>query len=221
MDIPWDRIFLAFYIVSISLVTISFMASPFFTRFSRSIFLITEKGIRMSSGSRAFFEPWTRIQVYWLSQHEQFPELTMVILQLKKWKRTLILPEDEQADKIIETISERIPKVDPKEPVDKPRTSLTTLQYIYLSILTLVYSFFFTYVIVETRSRSVQLAFIYLALLLGPGTLGSIHMFGFKFFKDKGIKEATILFNLIACGIIFLLPNLYLYYLICKQIEGG
>jgi len=221
IDIPWDRIFLVFYIVSILFVTIPSMTSPFFTRFSRTIFLITEKGIRMSCGSKMFFEPWARIKGYWLSQHEQFPELTMVILQLKKWKRTLILPEDEQADKIIGTISQRIPKVDPKEPVDRPRTSLTKLQYIYLVILTLVCSIFFTYVILKTGSRNVQLAFVLLALLLGPGTLGSIHMFGLKFFKDNGIKEAAVIFNLIASGIIFLLPILYLYYHLCNQIEGA
>ncbi|HIJ71604.1 MAG TPA: hypothetical protein HPP87_09620 [Planctomycetes bacterium] len=221
LDIPWDKIFIIFYIVSISFVTIMFVVDSFLARFFRTNFLITEKGIRISSGQNVFFVPWARIQGYWLSQHEQFPELTMLILHTKKWKRTLILPEDEQADKITETISERTPKVEPKEPVEKPRTSLTKLQYIYLVTLTMVYSVFLTYVIVETGSRSVQLAFIYLALLLGPGTLGSIHMFGFKCFKDKGIKEATILFNLIACGIIFLLPMLYLYYRYCKIIEGG
>ena len=184
-------------------MTIPSMTSPFFTRFSRTIFLITEKGIRMSCGLKMFFEPWARIKGYWLSQHEQFPELTMVTLQLKKWKRTLILPEDEQADKIIGTISQRIPKVDLKEPVDRPRTSLTKLQYIYLVILTLVYLIFFTYVILKTGSRNVQLAFVLLALLLGPGTLGSIHMFGKKSFKDNGIKEAAVISILLLLGLFF------------------
>ena len=173
----------------------------------------------MSSGSKVLFEPWARIQGYWFSQHEQFPELTVINLQTKKMKRTLVLPEDEQADKIIETISQRVPKIAPEETAQTIK--LTKLQYIYFGILSVAYTILFVYFMMTSGSKLLFAASFYITMVVGPGTVGLVHLYGKFWKKDRRLMLYAFSFNMATSMLIILFSVLAMYYRFCKQIEGG
>ena len=220
IGIPLDKVLLKFYFGSIIAVTLFFLLSPLFIRFSRTTYLITDKGFyRLSASNRVVLTTWDLAEGYWLSQHEQFPELTILNIQSKNRTSTMILPENEKANELIEAINQRVPDIAPEETTQTIK--LTKLQYIYLGILSVAYTILFVYFMMTSGSKLLFTASFCITMVVGPGTVGLVHLYGKFWKKDRFLIIYAFSFNMATSMLIMLLSALAMYYRLCKQIEGG
>ena len=216
IDIDWEKMFIIVFIYAAVSTVILFIVMPLSLRYSKAIYKITEDGIH--SGTSSWKLKWSQIEGYSVSKEKIFPDLIFVSLKNRGKLRSIVLPEGQQADDILETISQRLPEIEPEKHLV---INLTKLQHIYLTTLTFLYSFMCVYVLMRYGNRYVVLAIMCITLYFGPGTIGLIHLHEKFWKKDKRLKGFAITYNFIAFILTALLGFLIMYYRICKQIEGG
>lgn len=213
LDVNWENIFLAMFFGSLILSCIPFLL-PLETRYSKRSLAISNKGISRDN----FSMYWKRIKGYWVSQDEHIIELKVVKIIYSNRIFTFVLPEDVTAQNIIiETLEQNTPYVDLP---DRPEIiKLSKRQVLYFSILTFIYSLLVTFLIVKTRNIVFFIVALWLSVFLGPGTIGCLHVFGKKYWKNHSIKKSAGMFNITPIFIIILLIILFEFYRLSKQAQ--
>lgn len=220
IDTIWDNIFMKIipcsfiFIVGLSIIGAIQSILDFTT------YQISEKGIR-SSGSPNWFLKWPKIQGYWTELSKKNDDICFIVFLSGKRRRFLPLPQDKElSEQIIQTVSQRISQI---TPVDNPgRYTLSNVQFVFLIILTLVYSYAWAYasspygLIFNLRLQpSTKTILMFSVLIFGPGSLGLAILAKGKWSEfRKGILCAFI-FNYFAFVLmmVFLILIAAKYYL--------
>lgn len=219
LDINWERIFITVFVAAVLMSSFFFILAPLIIRYSTPKYQITEKNISRSDLLNQWNIPFSKIDSFWLYTNEEFPDLISVRINSKKLPpKSFLLPKDETAQQIIETLNQYILQIEP--PATEKRDVLNTSPktFVYYWIFTAIYSALAAYYIAE-YGKVAYLVIIFSTLIIGPGTFCSIHLKGIRFYKDKQTYGLAYVFNFIAMITILLLFFLIKFYQLSKQIQ--
>ncbi len=182
-----------------------------------SKYQISDKGIRLNSSLHL----WKRIVGFYHKPHDEYPDITVLFIFMKfpfaKCNLTKIyIGEDDPADNIIETLSQRLPLLQDPD-IALKETRLSIQQHAAMWCLVVVYalvlvslSFFFMDSLGKDNGHFILPAWMLCILLCGPGRL--CHLLFFRKNKlttpihKRYAEEHAALYNL--ATLIALLPSI-------------
>lgn len=218
MEFPWFRLFRNAFIVCAALASVLYLIMIVATRYLTCTYKVKDNGISfMSGGGGRWAVRWKRIEAYSISQHDDLPQVTMVMLHLSKTIGSIPLPEGDESRRIIETIDSRVPLVDvPQYLLERPH--LSRGQWLYISLLMLGYLGLVALFPAYVRYAPWLGALLVLGpMFFGPGTLGFLTLFGKRCFKNIHFKRYAIAINLITLVLIILLLFILGLYLLSRE----
>jgi hypothetical protein len=165
-------------------------------RFFRVKYKIDEKKIVKSVITESKFIYWKDVTAYSVSEEEQFPGVIFIKIYPKRMRKmALCLPKGEFSEQVIKTFSERCSLAAESRFTSPRGTILTDLEYLYLLVLSFVYSIIAAYLVFLYKIKH-QLILLLIIVAFGPGTLGCLFLYGMKIVKEKNIKVYALIFNL-------------------------
>jgi hypothetical protein len=216
-DEMWDNIFLKFIPGSFGIIVLIVVGGAIQCAFDFATYQLSERGVR-SSDSPHWFLQWSKIQGFWIEPSEKHEEIYFTVFLAGKRRRRIPLPQDKElCEHILQTLSQRIPKI---QPVDEPpRYSLSDLQWIFMALFTLVYSYTLAYIclpyvsiINRERAEWLYLLVMLLLCILGPGTFGLAILVKGRWSEFKNRIHSVLIFN-------FMAFNLFIFLLVLMDLR--
>ena len=194
------------FLCAIAFALFGFILLPFLQRFSKVVYKFTYKDVRIE-GERRWTKTWEDLDGYSLSNHDKVPDIKVLTLYHNKGKMHLYLPDDiNNQGIIIAVIKERIPEMEAAEPFE--RVELTSRQYYFLMIFSLIYSLAISFLFVGFVSNSLFVFAFIVPLFLGPGTIGVLVLYGHRTKKKKELWAYAYAFNVLSSCLIMLFSSL-------------
>jgi hypothetical protein len=217
VGISFTKALIGVFIFACLMVLYVYVLGPLIVSHSKYRYKISESGVAADS-PRFWFVGWKKIQGYSLSQHSELPEVMVIMIRTQGLTKSLYLPEGEVADAIIATFAGRVPLI---ENTTEPGQTfeLTKLQWAYLYLVTITYAIFGAYFLVLTNLRKVPHFVFFVPIVLGPGSLALLSLFGKRLLKDNFLKVYALAFNVLGVSLIMLLSALLLFYQFSKEMS--
>lgn len=139
---------------------------------------------------------WQEIRGYSYLEREAFPNVISIKLHGKGTKNKILsMPEGDMSEGVIRTVGERCAFLS-QENIKRPIKFIPTKsEQVYALIVTLVYSGIAGY-LVHKQLLGFSLAHtLLLTLIVGPGTLACLLLYGGRTVRDKGTRAFALLFN--------------------------
>lgn len=211
------NMFLKEWLFGIGLMFFCYFIFPWICIFDRTRYRITAKFVSTGGGQLK----WHDLKGYVLSESQTIPGQKDLTFLTDGRPRTIHLPNDDLANQIIQYVAGRLP-VFQSIPASNCPVTLTFLQRCCFIFCTVLYSggiafysaFGRWHPFLRDESYFGLVLFLALILLLGPGTICSIGMFGWSFFKNKQSIGRALFLNVLGFflsmwfGIILLLWQL-------------
>jgi hypothetical protein len=227
-DIPFNLLsaFLRVWLSGIGLLVFCYFLGPWLFIFQRTCYRITTERIRIGSGEHLRILKWQDLTGYILSESQTVPGQRDITLLTDGRPRIIHLPEDGLAEQIIQYIAGQLPVFQSIPPSTYP-AQLTFLQKCCFVFCTILYSGAVAYCIIfnrelffpKNRNEFVSLLFLVMILFFGPGTICSVGMFGWSFFKNKQNRGRALFFNVLGLVLLMLFSMILLLWKLKKA--GG
>ncbi len=165
---------------------------------------IDDDGITIITGSQARLCRWNKIKEYWLSGHEQFPEISVLNIRVSKMVTSIYLPVGEVGENVVNFVSERAECS--QDAIQERKIELGAKHYTLLAVFVPIYS-----LLMVSLSFSLQIflgfggtdgtaigwsAILLLTMFVGPGTLVLAALHGKEYLQKKELHCYAIFFNL-------------------------
>jgi hypothetical protein len=179
---------------------------------------ITEKGIQVDG--RNLLYRWKKIKGFWLIQHEHFDNLRVLNIRWRRRTTTFVLPKGEDADQVVDIITQRINLI--TDPLIIQKIKPSKAQHMFLSIFTIGYVTTIFYCFIsggypgELFRGLLAIVFI-VTLYIGPGTIGLLALYKNKFFKNHELQRYALPYNFAAVGLVFLVMLVFSLHYLAKQ----
>lgn len=164
---------------------------------------IDDEGLKIITGGQACSYRWSKIKGSWLSGHEQFPEISILNIRVRKRLTSICLPAGEAAEDVVNFVSERVECS--QDAIREGKVELGAKHYALLAVFVPIYS-----LLMVSLSFSLQtflgvggvvgVAFGWVAILImlvGPGTLVLAALYGKEYLQKKELYCYAIFFNLL------------------------
>ena len=164
---------------------------------------------------------WADVTGYSVLEDQQFPDLVLITAHTKDRRLNLWLSKGRLAEQVITTFAERCALVAESQGAVRVTRLLTDAQYIYLLVLTLFYSLAVGFLLHAHGSVLVLVLVCVVTVMLGPGTLGCLLLYGTRTVKDRFAKAYAGAFNvagLVLLFFFFILFELYHWSKIIKEL---
>lgn len=202
-DMSFTKSFIGIFLFAAVLMVYIYLVFPLIMRYSRDTYKITEKGIKVAGGTKSTLLRWDKLEGYTLERSEKVSEISVLTIYGRGTRRRLYLPKGKIAEEIKKVISERVQPIG-QEPDSYEKIKLSKLQYLYLCLLSLVYSICAVYFISTHPNKFVFRLIILFVAVFGPGTLGLLSLFGRKLLTNRHLKLYALVFNMLAVGLTML-----------------
>ncbi|MBE0536020.1 MAG: hypothetical protein IH624_10155 [Phycisphaerae bacterium] len=228
LDFDWDNGFLGMYLFSVGMIAFTFVVQPWLWKFSRSVYTISEKGVRWQGSSKVWFLKWSAVESYSITQSELFPDIQLLALHTRRNKKQIPLPEGPLAHEIINTVAANVgmrvsPDADATATGFSKGFTLSRRQYGFLYMTTLLYSVglasYLDYCFMNNTHKELAPLPLLLSLVLGGGTTGVILLFGRRAFKEKQLVSCIIVLNLATLCLTMFFFVLFAFYHLSKLVE--
>jgi hypothetical protein len=203
--VNFGKLFILGFVYASLMLVVSYFGIPIVGMFSRIKYKITPERLYVSmsrSESRAI--RWKDIVGYKACNYEEFEGFPGVIIFYHKgqFKKSICLPKDERADRIINYIAGRIPPLE-KIPESVEIIKLSVFEKILLCVITGLYSLCASVFFIFYGHKWVLL--IWSVPFLGPGTIYLASIYGRRFLSNKGLQRCALVFNSASVVLIILL----------------
>jgi hypothetical protein len=223
-------VFIKAWRVGIMIMVFGCLIYPWLSMFDRARYRITSRNIKiLGAGHSPRILKWHNLKGYVLTESQTIPGQRDITLLTDGWSRIIHLPDDGLADQIIQYVAGRLP-VFQTIPESACPVPLTFLQKCCFALCTVLYSgvvgywFFFSgaHFFQKNINEFAPALLMALILLFGPGTICSIGMFGWSFFKNKWFRVRAILINFVGFSLLPLMMLFKMILLLWKmKKEGG
>ena len=189
------------------------LAHPILVRIFGTTYKITDRKISTSdiNGSNAVL--WKHVKGYSLSEHQELPDAVSILVHSRKSRKMVLwVPKGELAEQITTTLSERCPLI---QEAEEPRPSTPTLsdfEMLQLLLATLAYSVVGGYLLSVYKSPIPLRVIFGATLILGPGTIGCLFLYGRKAIHDKRLRALALVFNFLGLVLLMLTWALFMFY---------
>jgi len=224
------NIFIRAWFWGIGFSAFGFLVYPWLLMFERTHYRITSERIKIvsiMSGGHSRFLKWHDLTGYILTESQTIPGQRDITLLTDGRPRIIHLPNNDLDEQIIQYIAGRLP-VFQNIPTSTYPPRLTFLQKCCFGFCTVIYSFAIAHLLIVfsrahyfhgNNDEFVPAIFTISALFLGPGTICSIGMFGWSFFKNIWFRTRAILINFMGFGLLILFWFILILWRLKK--EGG
>lgn len=218
LEFSWFRLFRNAFLGCVALTSMLYLIMIVTTRYLTRAYKLKENGVFFISGGGGWSLRWNRIGGYAISQHQDLPEITLVLLYTSQGQKAVYLPEGDRWQLIVATIASRVPLVDvPDRARDRPH--LSTRQWLYICLLVLPYlglvPLFPTFI---RYGPWFGVALVAVPMLLGPGFVGFRLLFGKGWSLNLRFKRYAIAINLVTFVLVFLSVFALGLYLLVRQL---
>jgi hypothetical protein len=216
-------VFIKAWCFGIMMMAFGCLIYPWLSMFDRTRYRITSRNIKiLGAGHSPRILKWHNLKGYVLTESQNIPVQREITLLTDSFPKVIHLPDDGLADQIIQYVASRLPAFQSVPPLPYP-TKLTFLQKCSFAICTILYSGAVAYWSVFSGEhffkKNIYDFVLVLTIFLGPGTICSIGMFGWPFFKNKWFKVCAILVNFIGLTLLMLFDIIFRFWQLKK--EGG
>ena len=199
-----------------------YFAYPVLGRRFGTKYEITDKKITQTDIGGGKVMLWKDVKGYTPSEDTEFPKVVSIIVHPKHRKMVLWIPKGELAEQVMTTFSERCPLIRESEAPESRRAPLSDFEILELLLTTVAYSIVVGYLVSVYLSRPTLIIVLVITLLVGPGTIGCLLLYGKKTFRDKNFRGLAYGFNF--CGFILLMLTWVLFALypwsqVIKELE--
>jgi hypothetical protein len=228
LDFNWNKAFLELYLISVGLIVFTFIVQPWLMKFGRTVYIVSEKGMRRQGSPHAWFLKWSAIESYNITRREPFPEIQVVTLNTRRNTRQILLSDGPLADEIIDTVAAYVgiqatPVIDLAFTGEEPSHKLSKAQYAVLYFITAVYSIVLSYYLdlcfMNGTNRDMAPLLLFSSLCLGGGTIGMMILFGPKVFKEKQLVSHIIIFNFVSFALTMFFCVLLIFYHLSELVK--
>jgi hypothetical protein len=226
LPLPFNlsNVFLKLWCFGIGILVFCYFLGPWIFR---DRYRITTGRIRIASGDHSRIFKWQDLTGYILSESKTIPGQRDITLLTDGRTRIIHLPNNNLAEQIIQYVAGRLP-VSQSIPASAYPTPLTFLQKCCFVFCTILYSGAAAYWIVfsgahifqKYRYEYVWDLLVVLTLFFGPGTICSIGMFGWSFFKNKWFRFYAIIFNVLGFILLMLFSMILLLWKLRRDAGG-
>ena len=164
---------------------------------------VDDEGLAIISGGQACSCLWNKITGWWLSEHEQFPDISVLNIRVSKRVTSICLPAGEAAEDVINFVSERVECS--QDAIREGKVELGAKHYTLLAVFVPIYS-----LLMVSLSLSLQTFlgfggvvgmaigwFSISVVLAGPGTLVLAALYRREFVQKRELHCQAIFFNLL------------------------
>lgn len=216
----WPFILLFFaglLMTAISLFFLYFLY-PMLTRNYRYSYAITPKGICFQCRDNpATTQRWAKFRGYWLSQHEHFPDLTVLyILRKRKQPFPLVLPRGQDPQPIIDTINQHLSLI--ANPLPFQKITLLKRQHILLWLFTFGFSALMPVFLAQFDCPLLYPFGLVALFYFGPGTILLLITFRKRFLLNYYLHMSALHYNLLSILLSLLSMLLFVLFQISKTI---
>lgn len=173
---------------------------------------ISEKGISRSDINGARFLLWKDVTGYTPSRSNEFPGLMSILVHSKRRGMVLWIPRGELAEQVITTFAERCPLIHEDEKARSERVTVSDSETLELLLTSVAYSILAGYLLFAYPSRPMLIIVFGITILVGPGTIGCLLLYGKKTFRDGKLKAIACVFNMLGLVLLMLTWSLFAFY---------
>jgi len=183
---------------------------------------ISEKRISKSDIAGLRVVLWKDVKGYTPSRSSEFPNVISILVHSKRRGMVLWIAEGDLAEQVMTTFRQRCPLIpeDEEERSGKPVPS--DFEILQLLLTTVVYSGVVGYLLSACFSRPVLIFVFLITLLVGPGTMGCLLLYGKKTFRNKNLKCFAYVFNFFGLVLVIsalVLFDFYYWSQVIKELE--
>lgn len=199
-----------------------YLIHPLLSRCFQTKCKISDKGIRKADISGEHVMLWKDVRGYTTTRSNDFANLISILVHSKRRKMVLWIPKGELAEQVMTTFRQRCPLIPEEEEERSGKPVPSDFEILQLLLTTVVYSGVVGYLLSACFSRPVLIFVFLITLLVGPGTMGCLLLYGKKTFRNKNLKFFAYVFNLFGLVLVMLALVLFDFYYwseVIKELE--
>ncbi|MHC4529162.1 MAG: hypothetical protein ACYS29_14895 [Planctomycetota bacterium] len=204
IPLPLGKVCVVLFVMAVLAHSVMHVVLFYLTLRSRERYQIDADGVRIIGHKYTDQLVWKDIAHYALDQDQKLPGIYLMTLRTWSRSESFCLPKDEREQRIIEYVRKRVSAATEEVlPHKEPRETstcvlLTGLQKLFLFLSTIGYSLALAFCAAFTSWKLFAFYMIMFSIIVGPGTICMVVMFGRRLSKKDDLMGPLVLCNFAA-----------------------